>query len=120
MLEVKPRQVIPQPAGKRTTTAEPSKRESAVPAGKLDIQWVTRLNGIIELARQLVHVFGGFLVIGLMLTVANTLRLYIFSRRSGNRSDEAGGCNGWFYPATVSLSGFWYGVVGGLVALVAI
>lgn len=62
------------------------------------------------------HVFGGFLVIGLMLTVANTLRLYIFSRRSEIEVMKLVGATDGFIQRPFLYLGFWYGVVGGLVA----
>ena len=115
VLEVKPRQVFHSPQ-ESEQLLQSLKQESAVQQAKLDIQWVTRLNGIIELARQLVHVFGGFLVIGLMLTVANTLRLYIFSRRSEIEVMKLMGATDGFIQRPFLYLGFWYGVVGGLVA----
>ncbi len=115
VLEVTPRQVFHTPQ-ESAQLLQSLKQESAVQQAKLDIQWVTRLNGIIALARQLVHVFGGFLVTGLLLTVANTLRLYIFSRRSEIEVMKLVGATDGFIQRPFLYLGFWYGAVGGLVA----
>ena len=92
------------------------KQEPLVQQAKLDIQWVTRLNAIISLVGQFVHVFAGFLVIGLMLTVANTLRLYIFNRRAEIEVLKLVGATDGFIQRPFLYLGFWYGAVGGLVA----
>ena len=115
VLEVKPWQAFRSPQ-ESEQLLQNLKQESAVQQAKLDIQWVTRLNGIIALARQLVHVFGGFLVIGLLLTVANTLRLYIFNRRAEIEVMKLVGATDGFIQRPFLYLGFWYGAVGGLLA----
>lgn len=115
VLEVKPWQVFRSPQ-ESEQLLQSLKQESAVQQAKLDIQWVTRLNGIIALARQLVHVFGGFLVVGLLLTVANTLRLYIFNRRAEIEVMKLVGATDGFIQRPFLYLGFWYGAVGGLLA----
>lgn len=115
VLEVKPREAF-HSTQESEQLLRSLKQESAVQQAKLDIQWVTRLNGIIALARQLVHLLAGFLVIGLMLTVANTLRLYIFNRRAEIEVMKLVGATDGFIQRPFMYLGFWYGAVGGLVA----
>ncbi len=115
VLEVTPKKTLTTPQ-QIETLMQTLKQETQVQQAKLDIQWVTRLNAIISLASQLVHVFAGFLVIGLMLTVANTLRLYIFNRRAEIEVLKLVGATDGFIQRPFLYLGFWYGAVGGLVA----
>jgi cell division transport system permease protein len=82
----------------------------------LDMEWLQRLNSIMELSRRVVLAVGGLLVAGVLLILGNTIRLGIESRR-----DEivivklVGGSNG-FVRRPFLYTGLWYGVGGGVVA----
>ncbi|MEZ5570558.1 MAG: permease-like cell division protein FtsX [Halioglobus sp.] len=82
----------------------------------LDMQWLQRLNSLMELGRRLVMAVGGMLVIGVLLILGNTIKLGIESRR-----DEivivklVGGSNG-FVRRPFLYTGLWYGVGGGFLA----
>jgi len=82
----------------------------------LDMEWLQRLNSLMELGRRLVLAIGGMLVAGVLLILGNTIRLGIESRR-----DEiviiklVGGSNG-FVRRPFLYTGLWYGVGGGALA----
>jgi cell division transport system permease protein len=82
----------------------------------LDMEWLQRLNSLMELSRRLVLAIGGMLVAGVLLILGNTIRLGIESRR-----DEivivklVGGSNG-FVRRPFLYTGLWYGVGGGVLA----
>jgi cell division transport system permease protein len=82
----------------------------------LDMEWLQRLNSLMELSRRLVLAIGGMLVVGVLLILGNTIRLAIESRR-----DEivivklVGGSNG-FVRRPFLYTGLWYGVGGGVLA----
>ena len=89
---------------------------SEVAEAVLDMEWLQRLNSVMELSRRLVLAIGGMLVVGVMLILGNTIRLAIESRR-----DEivivklVGGSNG-FVRRPFLYTGLWYGVGGGALA----
>ena len=89
---------------------------SEVAEAVLDMEWLQRLNSVMELSRRLVLVIGGMLVTGVVLILGNTIRLAIESRR-----DEivivklVGGSNG-FVRRPFLYTGLWYGVGGGSLA----
>jgi len=89
---------------------------SDVAEALLDMEWLQRLNSLMELGRRLVFTVGGMLVIGVLLILGNTIRLSIESRR-----DEiiivklVGGSNG-FVRRPFLYTGLWYGVGGGALA----
>lgn len=82
----------------------------------LDMEWLQRLNSLMELSRRVVLAIGGMLIAGVLLILGNTIRLGIESRR-----DEivivklVGGSNG-FVRRPFLYTGLWYGVGGGLLA----
>lgn len=86
----------------------------------LDMEWLQRLNSLMELSRRLVLAVGGMLVVGVLLILGNTIRLSIESRR-----DEivivklVGGSNG-FVRRPFLYTGLWYGVGGGVLAVVLV
>jgi cell division transport system permease protein len=89
---------------------------SAIAEAVLDMEWLQRLNTLMELSRRIVLAVGGMLVIGVLLILGNTIRLSIESRR-----DEivivklVGGSNG-FVRRPFLYTGLWYGVGGGVLA----
>jgi len=87
---------------------------------QLDSEWVQRLYAIMDIVRRGVTVLGLMLSIGVLLVVGNTIRLAIQNRR-----DEIvivkliGGTNG-FIRRPFLYTGFWYGFIGGLIALILV
>ena len=92
---------------------------SDVAEAVLDMEWLQRLNSLMELSRRVVLAVGGMLVVGVLLILGNTIRLAIESRR-----DEivivklVGGSNG-FVRRPFLYTGLWYGVGGGVLAALA-
>ncbi len=89
---------------------------NAVAEVVLDMEWLQRLNSLMELGRRVVLAIGGLLIAGVLLILGNTIRLAIESRR-----DEivivklVGGSNG-FVRRPFLYTGLWYGVGGGVLA----
>jgi cell division transport system permease protein len=86
----------------------------------LDVAWIRKLHAFIQLAERLISALTLALGAGIILVINNTLQLAIESRR-----DEiivmktVGGTNG-FVRRPFLYTGFWYGVGGGLLALVLV
>ncbi|MCB1689906.1 MAG: permease-like cell division protein FtsX [Halioglobus sp.] len=93
---------------------------SVVAEAVLDMEWLQRLNTLMELSRRIVLAVGGMLVVGVLLILGNTIRLAIENRR-----DEivivklVGGSNG-FVRRPFLYTGLWYGVGGGVLAAILV
>lgn len=82
----------------------------------LDMEWLQRLNSLMELGRRLVLAIGGMLIAGVLLILGNTIRLGIESRREEIIIVKlVGGSNG-FVRRPFLYTGLWYGVGGGALA----
>ena len=89
---------------------------SEVAEAVLDMQWLQRLNTLMDLGRRLVMAVGGMLVVGVLLILGNTIRLGIESRRDEIVITKlVGGSNG-FVRRPFLYTGLWYGVGGGALA----
>ena len=91
-------------------------QEGSVEQGKLDMQWLERLDGIINLLRHSIQGIAALLLLGLLLTVANTLRLNIVSRREEIEVMKLVGATNRFIYRPYLYIGLWYGLIGGLLA----
>ena len=79
-------ELVPAEAQRTAEAAEQLlQRLSALPEveqAKLDLEWLERLNRISDLIRHALLSFGGLMLVGVLLTVANTMRLNILGRRA--------------------------------------
>ena len=82
----------------------------------LDMEWLQRLNSLMELSRRLVLAVGGLLVVGVVLILGNTIRLAIESRREEIVIVKLVGGSNAFVRRPFLYTGLWYGVGGGLFA----
>lgn len=96
---------------------EQLKAEALVEEVVFDRAWVDRLHQILALAEQLVLGLGGLLALGVLLVIGNTIRLSIESRRDEIVIIKLVGGTDAFVRRPFLYTGFWYGLGGGLVAL---
>jgi len=82
----------------------------------LDMEWLQKLNRLMELGRRLVLAVGGLLVLGVLLILGNTIRLAIESRRDEIVIVKLVGGSNAFVRRPFLYTGLWYGVGGGLFA----
>ena len=80
----------------------------------LDMEWLQRLNSLMELSRRLVLAVGGLLVLGVLLILGNTIRLAIESRRDEIVIVKLVGGSNAFVRRPFLYTGLWYGVGGGV------
>ena len=109
----------------RATNANPADMESLrqylaawpeVDAVQFDGDWVARFNAILALLRRALLVSAGFLAIGVIAVVGNTIRLEIQNRRAEIEVTKlVGGTNG-FVRRPFLYTGALYGLLGGLTA----
>ena len=93
---------------------------SDVQTVQIDSEWVKRLHAMLELLRRIVLLTGGLLGVGIVLIVSNTIRLDILNRRAEIEVMKLVGASDGFARRPFLYSGIWYGLGGGLLALILI
>lgn len=87
-----------------------------VELAQLDMQWVQRLFAIMHIIQQGVLVLALLLAMAVVLTIGNTIRLAIQSRRQEIVVMKLIGATNAFIRRPFLYTGFWYGLSGGLMA----
>jgi cell division transport system permease protein len=83
---------------------------------QLDMQWLQRLQAIMEIARRGVTAIAFLLGLAVLLIVGNTIRLDIQNRREEIEVIKLVGATDAFIRRPFLYGGIWYGVLGGLLA----
>jgi cell division transport system permease protein len=107
------------PASLKTLVAELS-GQATVDLAQLDMQWVKRLYGLMEIGRRGVWVLASLLALAVLLVVGNTIRLAIQNRRDEIVITKLIGGTDAFIRRPFLYTGFWYGVLGGTIAFVLV
>ncbi len=84
---------------------------------QLDMGWLRRLHELLALGQRIVLALGSLLALGVLLVVGNTLRLAIENRRDEIVVTKMVGGTDGFVRRPFLYTGFWYGVGGGLLAV---
>jgi cell division transport system permease protein len=87
---------------------------------QLDSEWVKRLHAMLEILRRVVALTGALLGAGVVLIVGNTIRLDILNRRTEIEVMKLVGASDGFARRPFLYSGIWYGLGGGLIALILV
>jgi cell division transport system permease protein len=85
-----------------------------------DTEWVKRLHAIMDMLRRVLWLTAGLLGLGVVLVVGNTIRLDILNRRAEIEVMKLVGATDGFARRPFLYSGIWYGLGGGLVALLLV
>jgi len=85
---------------------------------QVDTQWVTRLQSMMDVLRRVLWLLGALLGLGVMLVIGNTIRLDILNRRAEIEVMKLVGASDGFARRPFLYSGVWYGLGGGLLALI--
>jgi cell division transport system permease protein len=91
-----------------------------VQAVQLDTEWVKRLHAMLDVLRRVVWLTAGLLGAGVVLIVGNTIRLDILNRRAEIEVMKLVGATDGFARRPFLYSGVWYGLGGGLMALILV
>lgn len=91
-----------------------------VQAVQLDTEWVKRLHAMLDILRRVVLLTAGLLGAGVVLIVGNTIRLDILNRRTEIEVMKLVGASDGFTRRPFLYSGVWYGLGGGLMALIMV
>jgi cell division transport system permease protein len=87
---------------------------------QLDTEWIKRLHAMLDILRRVVLLTGGLLGAGVVLIVGNTIRLDILNRRTEIEVMKLVGASDGFARRPFLYSGIWYGLGGGLMALILV
>src|SRR5271156_932735 len=87
---------------------------------QIDTEWVKRLQAMLDILRRVVLLTGGLLGTGVVLIVGNTIRLDILNRRAEIEVMKLVGASDGFARRPFLYSGIWYGLGGGLLALILV
>lgn len=87
---------------------------------QLDTEWVQRLYALLDILRRVLWLVGTLLSLGVILVVGNTIRLDILNRRAEIEVMKLVGATDGFARRPFLYSGVWYGLGGGLLALMMV
>lgn len=83
---------------------------------QLDMQWLQRMQQILEMGERVSLLLGFTLSLGVLLVVGNTIRLAIENRRDEILVVKLVGGTNAFVRRPFLYTGLWYGLLGGLMA----
>lgn len=117
-----PATVLVVPTSKHATPTAASilldklRKEREVDIGKLDIEWLERLYSLLAIAKELVLLLAVLLFFAVVLIIGNTIRLNILNKRDEILVMKLVGATDAFIQRPFLYTGFWYGLLGGLMA----
>lgn len=96
------------------------RKEREVELGKLDIEWLERLYALLNIAKELVFLLAILLFFAVVLIIGNTIRLNILNKRDEILVMKLVGATDAFIQRPFLYTGFWYGLLGGLMAWITV
>jgi cell division transport system permease protein len=84
---------------------------------QVDTEWVQRFHAILEIVRQAILIGGALLAAAIVVIIGNTIRLDIQNRRDEIEVTKLIGASNAFVRRPFLWTGFWYGLLGGLLAI---
>jgi len=92
------------------------RQRSEVDLAQLDLEWLQRLHGLINLAERAALLLGGVLILAVLFVIGNTIRLAIQSRHDEIEVIKLIGGSDAFVRRPFLYNGMWFGLFGGLLA----
>lgn len=83
----------------------------------VDLQWVNRFQGMVQLVRRGSRILAALLSLAVLLVIGNTIRLEIQGRQQEIEIVKLVGGSRAFIRRPYLYEGFWYGLLGGLLAI---
>ncbi|MDJ0904643.1 MAG: permease-like cell division protein FtsX [Woeseiaceae bacterium] len=84
---------------------------------QVDTEWVQRFHAILDIVRQAIVIGATLLGVAIVVIIGNTIRLDIQNRRDEIEVTKLIGASNAFVRRPFLWSGFWYGLLGGALAL---
>ncbi|NOX43182.1 MAG: cell division protein FtsX [Gammaproteobacteria bacterium] len=88
----------------------------SVDTAQLDMQWLARLNGMIQIAQRGLFIVALLLGLAILVIVGNTIRLTIQNRCQEIEVSKLIGATDSFIQRPFLYGGIWYGLIGGVIA----
>ncbi len=85
-----------------------------------DTEWVQRFHAILDIVRQAIAIGAALLGIAIVVIIGNTIRLDIENRREEIEVTKLIGASNAFVRRPFLWTGFWYGMFGGIFALLLV
>ncbi len=82
-----------------------------------DTAWVQRFHAILDIIRQAIWIGAALLGLAVVIVIGNTIRLDIENRRDEIEVTKLIGASNAFVRRPFLWTGFWYGLLGGAMAL---
>lgn len=95
-------------------------QERGVEQGKLDLEWLTRLEAMAALIEDVVIGIAVLLCLSVVLIIGNTIRLAILNQKDAIAVMKLVGATDSFIQRPFLYAGVWYGVLGGFVASICV
>ena len=117
-----PHTLVVRPAAENTSDSMILLREELanLPETELvqvDTEWVQRFHAILDIVRQAILIGGVLLGAAIIVIIGNTIRLDIENRREEIEVTKLIGASNGFVRRPFLWTGFWYGLLGGLLAI---
>ena len=87
---------------------------------QVDTEWVQRFHAILDIVQQAIAIGAALLGMAIIVIIGNTIRLDIENRRDEIEVTKLIGASNAFVRRPFLWTGFWYGLFGGLLALVLV
>ncbi len=112
-------QVIPDTddAGALEQLLQRLEQHPGIESAQADWRWLQRLQGILQLARNTLQLLAVLFGVGVILVISNTIRLDIQNRQDEIDVLALAGATNSFIRRPFLYTGFWYGALGGLTAI---
>jgi len=94
-------------------------KQREVEQGKLDVEWLTRLEAMAQFIQDIVLSIAFLLCLSVVLIIGNTIRLAILNQKDAIAIMKLVGATDQFIQRPFLYTGMWYGIFGGLFAVVA-
>jgi cell division transport system permease protein len=85
-----------------------------------DTEWVQRFHAILDIVQRAITIGGALLAAAIVVIIGNTIRLDIQNRREEIEVTKLIGASNGFVRRPFLYSGLWYGLGGGLLALLLV
>ena len=95
-------------------------QERGVEQGKLDLEWLIRLEAMAALIEDVVIGIAMLLCLSVVLIIGNTIRLAILNQKDAIAVMKLVGATDNFIQRPFLYAGVWYGVLGGFVASICV
>lgn len=95
-------------------------KEREVEQGKLDLEWLSKLEAMAQLIEDTVMGVALMLCLSVVLIIGNTIRLAILSQKEAIAVMKLVGATDSFIQRPFLYSGVWYGICGGILACMVV